>query len=293
MREIGKAELILNPDGSVYHLHLRPGEVAGTVIVVGDVGRVKRISRHFEKLEVEVQNRDFLSNTGWYKGLRLTVLSTGIGTDNIDIVINELDALVNIDLQERKPRPELKKLNIIRLGTSGGLQPGLPVDAFVASSYGLGFDGLIHFYRGGEDIIEKEMSEAVRRHLSWPANLPDPYIVKGSQTLLDKIGKGMVCGITATAPGFYGPQGRSLRMKPFSADFVDALSEFDWKGIRIVNFEMETSALFGLCRLLGHEALSVCVAVANRPDDLFSVNYQDAVDNLILLLLDRLVGETV
>ncbi len=287
---IGGAELILNPDGSIYHLHLRAEDVADTVIVVGDVGRVKRISKHFDTLEVERQNRDFLTHTGRYRGRRITVLSTGIGADNIDIVVNELDAVVNIDLLHRTPKAEKKTLQIIRLGTSGGLQAGIPVDAFVVSEWGLGFDSLIHFYEAGKRVEDLPMSEAFIRYMRWPESLSRPYFVKGSETLMRLIGKDLYHGITATAPGFYGPQGRSLRLSPFDTAFIDKLTEFEYQGKRIVNFEMETSALFGLSRMLGHQAISVCVAVANRPKNEFSKDYQAAVDKLINLLLERLTA---
>ncbi|MCX6273377.1 MAG: nucleoside phosphorylase [Bacteroidetes bacterium] len=277
MKKIGNAELILNPDGSIYHLHLKPGQLADTVIVVGDMGRVRKISRHFDSIEVDVQNRDFLTNTGVYKGKRLTVLSTGIGCDNIDIVLNELDALVNIDLESRTPYAEHKKLNIIRLGTSGALQADIPVDSFVVSAYGLGFDGLIHFYKCPGQIEDRSMGEAFLKFTQWPPELARPYSVKGS-------------GIPATSPGFYGPQGRTLRMVPFAENLVDRISEFEYQGLRVVNFEMETSALFGLSRLMGHEAISVCVAVANRLRNEFSADYHPAVDKLIILLLERLVS---
>ncbi|HRY32970.1 MAG TPA: nucleoside phosphorylase [Bacteroidales bacterium] len=290
LNPIGGAELILNPDGSIYHLHLRAEDVADTVIVVGDVGRVRNISKHFEKLDTERQNRDFLTHTGWYKGKRITVLSTGIGADNIDIVINELDAVVNIDLLQRTPKAEKRKLHIIRLGTSGGLQAGIPVDSFVVSGWGLGFDSLIHFYEAGKKVEDIPMSEAFIRFMKWPAELSRPYFVKGSELLMQVIGKDLYHGITATAPGFYGPQGRSLRLTPFDSGFIDKLTEFEYQGMRIVNFEMETSALYGLSRMLGHEAISVCVAVANRPKNEFSKDYRAAVDKLIILLLGRLTA---
>lgn len=285
---IGNAELIVNPDGSIYHLHLKPEEIADTVIVVGDSKRVDIIASYFEFIELERINRDFHTITGIFNGKKLTAMSSGIGTDNIDIVLNEVDALANIDLSTKIPKQTHKQLDIIRLGTSGGLQRDIPVNAFVASTHGLGFDGLIHFYKRGKEIEDTAMSEAFVNHTAWPSDLSRPYFVEGSAELLEKIGEDMVQGITATSPGFYGPQGRALRLDPFNDHFLDRLSDFEYHKNRVVNFEMETSALYGMCKLLGHRALTVCVAVANRPRNEFSVNYPEAVDKLIKLLLRRL-----
>jgi uridine phosphorylase len=287
-RTIGNTELIVNPDGSVYHLQLKPGEIADTVIVVGDAKRVDRISAYFDFIEMERVNRDFHSVTGVFRKKRLSVVSTGIGPDNIDIVVNELDALVNIDLKFRTPKQNHTSLNIIRLGTSGGVQYDVPVDAFVASTHGLGLDGLIFFYREGRNIEIKEISDAFISHMNWPQGSSRPYVVKGSDLLLDKIGKGLIRGITATSPGFYGPQGRNVRIQSFDDQFIEKISTFEYLGLRVMNIEMETSALFGLSALLGHQAMSVCVAAANRLTHQFSDNYQLAVDKLIRLLLDRL-----
>ncbi|MHC1706113.1 MAG: nucleoside phosphorylase [Bacteroidales bacterium] len=287
-RKIGNAELILNPDGSIYHLNLLPEDISDTIIIVGDASRVNMIAAHFDRIELEKTNRDFHTITGSYQKKRITALSTGIGPGNIDIAMNELDALVNINLKTRHPNPQHKTLNVIRLGTSGALQPDIPINSFVVSSYGLGMDGLIFFYEGGREIDEKNISDDFIRHTHWPVELSRPYIIKASEELLHKIGHGMIHGITATSPGFYGPQGRIIRLQAFDNQLIDHLAAFKYEHHRVVNFEMETSILYGMCQLLGHNALTVCVAVANRPNNQFSPDYKVHVDKLIKLLLERL-----
>lgn len=288
MQYFKESELIINPDGSVYHLKLRPEQLAGTVILVGDQDRVSRISRLFTEIELKVQNREFVTHTGIYNNNRITALSTGIGTDNIDIVLNELDALVNIDLEKRVPKEIKTSLKLIRLGTSGALQPDIPVDTFVASAFGLGFDGLLNFYSYDEAMLEKEMTDAFMSHTGWNKRLPYPYIVAASDTLKNKLAFDLKQGITATANGFYGPQGRELRIPLAFPELNHRIESFEFKAGRITNFEMETSALYGLSRILGHEALTVCAIVANRLAKTYSKDYKAAIDKMISLILDRI-----
>ncbi len=285
-----ESELIINPDGSLYHLGLRPEDVAPTVIVVGDQGRVPMVSRYFDKIVHESQNREFRAHTGEYKGNAITVLSTGIGTDNIDIVLNELDAAVNIDLKTRTVKEEHTSLDIIRLGTSGALQQDIPVDSFVASAFGMGFDGLLHFYSYGEDLTEGEMTAAFMQHTSWDARLASPYIVAASQKLLDQLAAELKQGITATANGFFGPQGRELRIPLAHPELNQQIGSFRFAGHRITNFEMETSALYALGKLLGHHTLTICDIIANRTRGEYSRDYQKSVDAMIRYVLDRLIA---
>jgi len=288
MRRIEESELIINPNGSIYHLNLLPEHIAEDIIVVGDPQRVEIISNYFDSVEVKIYNREFVTHTGHLNGKRLTVLATGIGTDNIDIVMNELDALVNIDLKTRQVNSHHKKLNIIRLGTSGALQKDIPVDSFVFSSYGLGLDGLLNYYKGGNQIIEKEMTNKFIDFSNWDEALSKPYIVKASSVLEDKISRGMYKGITATAPGFYGPQGRILRLELANPNINKSLEDFNFNNHLITNFEMETSAIYGLGKLLGHKTATVCAIIANRYSKTYSKDHKKTVVKLIETLLDRL-----
>jgi uridine phosphorylase len=288
MAPIAESELILNPNGSVYHLHLRPENVADTIIVVGDPGRVKEISKHFDKIDFKVQNRELCTHTGSIGNKRLSVLSTGMGTDNLDIVVNELDAAVNIDLQTREPKQAHTRLNIIRLGTAGALQADIHPGDFVASDYGMGMDGLLYFYQKGKSVMNAELAEAFVKHVGWDANLPGIYAVPCSQLLMDKVGKGLVQGVTLTAPGFYGPQGRELRLKLAFPELNHLIEGFEFNGSRIANFEMETSALYGLGKMLGHETLTVCTIVANRVNQTYADDYHSDIERLIKLVLERL-----
>lgn len=285
---IAESELILNPNGSIFHLHLHPDQLADTVLAVGDPGRVASISKYFSKIEHKVENREFVTHTGTFNGKRITVLSTGIGTDNIDIVVNELDALVNIDLKTRTIKDKHTSLNLIRLGTSGSLQKEIPVDSFLMSMYGLGFDGLLNFYHTNGTVIEKDMTQSFVEHIKWDGKMAKPYIVKASDTLTQVLGEGMYKGITATASGFYGPQGRVLRLPLADTQMNDKLSSFEYKGIRATNFEMETSALYGLGKMLGHNACTICVIIANRIAGQYSKDYKVAVDKLVQIVLERL-----
>ena len=289
MNKIKPSELIINPDGSIYHLNLKPEHIADTVIFVGDQNRVPRISKHFDDVEYDLQKREFRTITGTYKGKRITVISTGIGPDNIDIVLNEIDALVNIDLENRTIKQEQRKLDIIRIGTSGSLQNDIPVDSFVMGKYGLGLDGLLHSYEA-DHIFEKEIEDAFIRHTQWNKNKARPYIVKGSDVLAKKLQSEQVfTGFTVTAPGFYGPQGRVLRIPLQDAGLNKKLDSFSFNGVRATNLEMETSAIYGLARLLGHNALSMNAIIANRANGTFSTDPYKAVENLIAYTLGKLV----
>ncbi len=290
MAPIAESELILNPDGSVYHLHLKPENIADTIIVVGDPGRVKEISKHFDIIDFTVQNRELFTHTGSIGNKRLTVLSTGMGTDNLDIVINELDAVVNVDLTTRELKKTHTKLNIIRLGTAGALQADIHPGDFVASSYGMGMDGLLYFYAKGKSVMNAELAEAFVNHVHWNTNLPGIYAVPCSPTLMEKLGKGLVQGITLTAPGFYGPQGRELRLKLAFPELNQLIESFEHQGKRIANFEMETSALYGLGKMLGHDTLTVCSIVANRVNRSYAKDYHGDVEKLIRLVLERLTA---
>jgi uridine phosphorylase len=287
---IKDSELILNPDGSVYHLNLKPEDISDTIIFVGDQDRVEKITKHFDSIEFSTQKREFKTQTGYYKDRRITVLSTGIGPDNIDIVLNELDALVNIDLKTRKPKTELSSLNIIRIGTSGSLQDDIPVDSFLMSTHGLDVNGMLHFYQI-EGISNPEIEDEFIKHTDWDKNKARPIIINNSKYLekyfeSDKIHKGM----TGTAGGFYGPQGRVLRLPLHDPSLNSKLDSFSYKDFRITNFEMETSVIYGLSKLLGHEALSLNAIIANRANGDFSKDPKKTVDRLIMYALERIVN---
>lgn len=289
MKRIGSSELILNPDGSVYHINLKPEHVSPNVIFVGDPARVDRIAKHFEKVEFSTQKREFRTTVGQFKGKRFTVMSTGIGPDNIDIVMNELDALVNIDLKKRVRKETHQSLNLVRIGTSGSLQANIPVDSMVLGKYGLGFEGLLHFYKA-DHIFEKDLEDAFIRHTDYPIKRSRPYIVKNSQELEEKlISKQVHTGITATSGGFYGPQGRVLRLELDREDMNHKIESFEFNGLRISNLEMETSAIYGLAKLLGHNAVSMNAIIANRADLTFSNDPYRAIDQLIDYTLNKLI----
>lgn len=288
MAPIAESELILNPDGSVYHLHLKNENIADNVIVVGDPGRVQEISKYFDSVDFKVQNRELCTHTGRIGSTRLTVLSTGMGTDNLDIVINELDAAVNINLITREPKVEHRKLNIIRLGTSGALQADVHPGDFVASTYGVGMDGLLYFYENGKSVMNHKLAEAFVKHTQWDKNLPGIYAVACSNELMLKMGKGLIKGVTLTAPGFYAPQGRELRLKLAFPQLNGLIETFNFENQRITNFEMETSALYGLGTMLGHNTLTICTIVANRVNKTYALDYHSDVERLIKLVLERI-----
>ena len=286
---IKKSELILNPDGSVYHLNLKPENIANDIIFVGDQDRVESVSSHFDAIEFTTQKREFKTTTGMYRGKRLSVISTGIGPDNIDIVLNELDALVNIDLKTRKLKAILTVLNIVRIGTSGSLQKDIPVDSFLMSSHALDLNGMLHSYQI-EEIAHQEMENAFVKHTNWSPKKAHPILIKNSTVLAKKLMSEKIhTGITATAGGFYGPQGRVLRLPLQDATVNSKIDSFSWKGSRITNLEMETSAIYGLSQLLGHHAVSMNAIIANRADGTFSKDYKSVVHNLIEYSLSKLV----
>ena len=289
MRVIEPSELILNPDGSIFHLHLMPEQLAENIILVGDPGRVKMIAALFDNIESETENREFVSATGSYGSKRITALSTGIGTDNIDIVVNELDALVNIDLKTRQVKSEHKSLKIIRIGTSGGLQGDIPVDAFLASRKAIGFDGLLNFYEGRNEISDLPFENAFKSYVGWSKLLPSPYVVAADPDLFDRITDDeFTPGVTISAPGFYGPQGRELRLKIVDPQINDKIEAFRFENQRITNYEMECSAIYGLCRLLGHKALTVCIIIANRVTKNANEDYKPVMAKLVKKVLDRI-----
>ena len=285
-KQIAKSELILNKDGSVYHLNLKPEHIADTVIFVGDQDRVSEVSKYFDKIIFETQKREFKTSVGIYKGKKITVISTGIGPDNIDIVLNEIDALVNIDFETRTIKTTLKSLEIIRIGTSGALDANVPVDSFLVTEYSLGLDSLNKSY-DCNGVLEEELNEAFIKQTEINRN---SYIVKGDNYLREKIKSDRVhMGMTATCDGFYGPQGRVLRLKLKNPDYIDSIDSFNYKGIRVSNFEMETSAIYLLSKLLGHKACSMNAIIANRTLGEFSENPSDTVDSLIRYVLDKIL----
>lgn len=281
MIKIAESELILNSRGAIYHLDVRPEELAGTVITVGDPERVKEVSKHFDRIEHKCQHREFVTHTGYIGKKRLSVVSTGIGPDNIDIVLNELDALLNIDFTTRTIRPELKQLTIIRLGTSGSLQENIPVDSMVVSTHGLGIDNLLNFYRHDNNEEEMQIIQQFVAHTQIGNNFSQPYISTAGSSVLKHFVNGFYHGITITCPGFYGPQGRVLRLGLTNPDLIDRLTEFTFGQHRITNFEMETSAIYGLGKLLGHQCLSISAIVANRIRKEFSKDGNAAVEHMI------------
>ncbi len=285
MPRISETDLILNPDGSVYHLNLLPKHLSDTIITVGDPGRVYRVSEHFDELEFEMNKREFVTHVGRYKNKRVTVISTGIGTDNVEIFFNEIDALANIDFKTREPKPRRRKLKIVRIGTSGALQEDVPLDSHLVSDYAVGFDNLMNFY----DLMTEDKEAGIAHDLQRKTGLPFmPYVVKGSQSLLDQFADGMIVGNTVTCPGFYAPQGRVLRAPIRYPKLLEDLNHYHKDDFWLTNFEMETSGYYALARLLGHEALSVNAIVANRIKGKFSKDPNKVIDALIAKVLDRI-----
>ncbi|HLT07512.1 MAG TPA: nucleoside phosphorylase [Cyclobacteriaceae bacterium] len=282
---IPDSELIINPDGSIYHLNLKPEHLASSIIAVGDPERVAAVSRHFDKMELMISRREFVTHTGWYKGKRLSVISTGMGTDNIEIFMNELDALVNVDLQTRRPKPNHTSLNIVRVGTSGSMQPSIPAGSLLASVYGVGLDSLMQFYPGTYSVDEIAIGEAVQHALSLPYR---PYCVRGSEKLMERVGQGLIYGNTVTCPGFFGPQGRMVRIKPAIPDIIERLSQVRVKNMVLTNFEMETAGYYTMGRLLGHEVISLNAIVANRITREFATDPGQIIERLILHTLNAI-----
>ncbi|MBN2681731.1 MAG: nucleoside phosphorylase [Bacteroidales bacterium] len=288
MKPIKESELILNNDGSIYHLHLRPEHIAETIILVGDPQRVAIVSSYFDKIEHKISNREFITHTGYLNNKHLTVIGTGIGTDNIDIVVNELDALVNIDLEKRIFKTEQKSLNLIRIGTSGSLQEFVPVDSFLISQTACGFDGLLNFYDGRDDISDIKIENAFKNHVNWNERLTSPYFVNAPGNLFNILKEKAIAGITISAPGFYGPQGRELRLKTAYRNLNDQIESFEFEGRKITNFEMECSAIYGLSSLLGHNAVTLCAIIANRVSKTISMDYKKTVVKLIEYTLEKI-----
>ena len=289
MRRFEESELILNQDGSVFHLHVKPEQLAHKVILVGDPGRVSLVASHFTDIEMEVQSREFHSITGKYQGKRITVASTGIGCDNIDIVVNELDALVNIDFATRTEKAEKTSLEIVRIGTCGGLQEYTPVGTFIVSEKSIGFDGLLNFYAGRNDVCNLALEDAFTKHMHWNPQLCAPYVIEADEELTNRIGgDDMVHGITIACGGFYGPQGRQLRIPLADPDQNAKVESFEYEGMHITNFEMESSALAGLSKLLGHKATTCCMVIANRLIKEANTGYKSTIDNLIKEVLERI-----
>lgn len=282
---IPESELIINKDGSIYHLNLKPENIADTIITVGDPGRVYKISQHFDDIDFEMHYREFITHTGTYKGKRISVLSTGMGTDNIEIVLTELDALVNIDLKTRTEKQQKKKLKIIRLGTSGALQADIPVGSFLVSEYAIGFDMLMHFYNLPQSEFEDSISDALVKKINLPFR---PYCVKGSEDLKEQFGFDMIQGNTVTCPGFYAPQGRRIRLDLKLKNFMEELNYFHEGTFWLTNFEMETAGYYAMARLLGHEIISVNAIMANRTNNEFADNPNKIIDKLIKKVLERI-----
>lgn len=287
------SELIINEDGSIFHLHIKPEQLADRIILVGDPGRVTTVAAHFDSKECEIQSREFHTITGTYKGKRITVLSTGIGCDNIDIVMNELDALANIDFKERDDKPGHRTLTIVRIGTCGGLQPEAPLGTFIASVKSIGFDGLLNYYAGRNDVCDLELEKAFTRHMNWCPQKGAPYVATANPSLIEQVaGKEMLRGITIACGGFYGPQGRQVRLKiqdPGQNEKVESFRYQTPEGeLKICNFEMESSALAGLSALLGHRAMTCCMVIANRYAKEMNTEYKNSIDTLIQLVLDRI-----
>lgn len=286
-----ESELIINADGSIFHLHLRPEQLADKVILVGDPGRVALVASHFEKKECEVESREFKTITGSYKGKRITVLSTGIGCDNIDIVVNELDALANINFATRRENEHFRQLELVRIGTCGGLQPHTPEGTFIASQKSLGFDGLLNFYAGRNEVCDLDFEQDFLRHMQWQGNqcIAHPYCVDNDEELLQRIGQNdMVRGVTIACGGFFGPQGRRLRLPLADPSANDKIMAFRHGELCFTNFEMESSALAGLSKLMGHKAMTCCMVIANRVAGKANPNYKNSIDTLISLVLDRI-----
>ncbi len=285
---IAKSELILNEDGSIYHLNLKPEHLAQTIITVGDPERVEQVTQYFDQIECTIKKREFHTQTGSYKGQRITVISTGIGTDNIDIVFNELDALVNIDLKTREVKEKHTALQIIRIGTSGAIQPDIPIDSFVVSEMAIGFDSLLHFY-DSKHIQLQQLSDALIKHLDWDANKSTPYVVKSDLNLARHMQSEITHkGLTVTNVGFYGPQGRVLRLSLHDKNMNTKMASFAFKNYRITNLEMETAGIYGMAKLLGHNAISMNAILANRATGEFSQNPKEIVDRLIQYTLDKI-----
>ena len=288
MRTIPASELIINNDGSIFHLHVRPDQIATTIILCGDPKRVDLIASHFDSIECDISSREFHTITGTYRGRRLSCVSHGIGCDNIDIVVTELDALVNIDFNTRQEKSEHTTLTLVRIGTSGGLQECSPVGSYVVAAKSMGFDGLLNYYEVPDGIFDLDLEAAFCNHVGWNPRLPAPYVVSADPELVNRIGHDMVQGITIAAPGFYGPQGRYVRARPADLNLNSKIQSFEYNGWQITNFEMESSALAGMSALLGHKAMTVCAIIAGRVSHNMNTEYKGSIEGLIKIVLDRI-----
>ncbi|NDV46798.1 phosphorylase [Paludibacter sp. 221] len=289
MKHFPASQLIINNDGSIFHLHLTPEQLADNIILVGDPGRVALVASFFDTHESKVSNREFNTITGTYKGKRISVISTGIGTDNIDIVMNELDALANIDLQSRTEKKDFRRLNIVRIGTCGGMQPEIPLGSFLVSEKSIGFDGVLSFYAGRDEVCDLEFEEAFKTHMHWNPKLASPYVINNNKELIERIGSDdMLRGVTISSNGFYGPQGRVLRIDLADMQMNDKIESFRHNGYKITNYEMEGSAIAGLSALMGHKAMTVCCVIAQRRVEAANTDYKPQVEKLIQTVLDRI-----
>ena len=288
MRKIPESELIINSDGSVFHLHIKPEQLSDKIIVMGDPGRVTMTAAFFDSIECDIQSREFHTVTGMYKGKRITAMSHGIGTDNIDIVVTELDALANVDFETREVKKEFKQLTIVRVGTSGGMQPHCPVGSFVVAEKSLGFDGLIHYYDGSAEVREEEFEESFKKHVNWSPLHCSPYVVSADEDLVEQIGHDMIKGVTISAIGFYGPQGRHVRLPLADAELNSKIESFRFQGHSITNYEMESSAIAGLSKMMGHKSMTVCAIIANRVALESNANYKVSTEDLIKIVLERI-----
>lgn len=289
MKHFPASELILNSDGSIFHLHLHPEQLADNVILVGDPGRVALVASYFDTQECSVSSREFNTITGTYQGKRISVISTGIGTDNIDIVMNELDALANIDLNSRTEKTTVRSLNIVRIGTSGGMQPDIPLGSFLISVKSIGFDGMLNFYAGRDKVSDLDFEKAMCTHLEWNKQLAAPYVVDADTELVERIGQtDMLRGVTISANGFYGPQGRVLRLDLADMQLNDKIESFRYGNYKITNYEMEGSAIAGLAKLMGHKAMTVCCIIANRRVEAANTDYKPYIEKLVTTVLDRI-----
>jgi uridine phosphorylase len=289
MKHFPPSELIINSDGSIFHLHLKPEQLADNIILVGDPGRVALVAAYFETQECSVSSREFNTITGTYKGKRISVISTGIGTDNIDIVVNELDALANIDFETRTEKTGFRQLTIVRIGTSGGMQPDIPLGSFLISEKSIGFDGMLNFYAGRDSVSDLEFEESMKKQLDWNPQLAAPYVVNADIELVNRIGQDdMLRGVTISANGFYGPQGRVLRINLADMQLNDKIEKFRYNNYKITNYEMEGSAIAGLSKLMGHKAMTVCCIIANRRVEAANTDYKPYIEKLVTTVLERI-----
>ena len=289
MKHFPPSELVINDDGSIFHLHLKPEQISDKIILVGDPGRVALVASYFDEQECSVSSREFNTITGSYKGKRITVISTGIGTDNIDIVVNELDALANIDLKSRTEKPDFKQLTLVRIGTSGGMQPDIPLGSFLISEKSIGFDGVLNFYEGRVRVCDLEFEKEVKKQLKWNPQFCAPYVVDADAGLVNKIGQDeMLRGVTISANGFYGPQGRELRIGLADPHLNDKIEKFSFDNYKITNYEMEGSAIAGLASLMGHRAMTVCCIIANRRVEAANTDYKPYIEKLVQTVLERI-----